>query len=220
MLDALRPVRPFDNHVGVAEALLHVAEIDGRKRGDIASRVVNALRVGFVMNDRRIRLHGRLHVEHGGQNFVINLNQRRRKFRDAAAFGGNHRHAVADEPHFIFQNHAIIGRRFGSALPGVRMADRRHVFMRQHGEHAVERERVLRVDCANAGVRMRAGQQFGMQHARHLEIIGIFRRAGDEADAVHFFDRCIHHAQGVCFSHDLRPFFFSVTDRMASICFL
>jgi len=68
--------------------------------------------------------------------------------------------------------------------------------MRQYGMHTRQGARLFRVNGANFGISMRAGQQGAMQHAVQVNIGRKNRFSLSQLDPVHFRLGLTHHAGG------------------------
>jgi hypothetical protein len=64
-------------------------------------------------------------------------------------------------------------------MPGGSEAPVRYVFKSENGFHAVKVSGLSGVDAQDAPVRNGAPDIFGIQHARHAQVVGVARPPGD-----------------------------------------
>ena len=157
---------------GPGQRGVDVAEVHVQILRHVARSIVDLHGVGFVVDDRRPRLHGLHRVEDGGQNLVLDLDEFQRLLENLGRLGGDDSHAIADMAHLVVQAHLVVGRRVGVALPAGGIQHALHVLVGQHRVHARQRQRLALVDAHDAGVGVRAGEQAAVEHARHLQIVG------------------------------------------------
>ncbi len=110
----------------------------------------------------------------------------------SACFGNFHRvggdggHAIAHVAHFVVEADLIVGRRIGVALSAGGVFDALDVFVMDDGVHAGQRDGFAVVDVQDAGVGVGAGEQLGVQHAAHVDVIDEGGVAFGQFDGVDF----------------------------------
>ncbi len=204
VLLARRAVLALHDEVGLLEALLDVAQLAVDVAGEVARGVLDARRVGLVVDHRRAPVHRVLHVEHGRQHLVLHLDAPQRLLGDGPRVGRDGGHAVADVPDLGVEQVGVVGRRLGKRLAGRGVRDARHVLVGQHRVHAGQRLGAAGVDPRDARMGMRARQDLADQHARQLDVVGEGGLAGDELVAVHLPDA---PADDALLAHRRAPFF-------------
>ena len=152
------PPQPIGNdHVGLGEVPLDVAEVEGA--------LVGAVRAEAVVHEGSTVVERPLRVDHRGQLLVLHLDERQRVLGEVAAVGDDHRDALADIADLVH----------GQAPPGVRGRVRTEVGQRvaqlgglRAGDHRVHPRGGQRLDGVDGGdrrVRVRAPQDRGVKHA-------------------------------------------------------
>ena len=161
----------------VGEGLVGVADLHGHLGDDVAC--------GAALGQRRARDDRLARIDGGGQHLVIDLHQRRRVFRDIAAFGHD------DGDGFARETGLVLGERPGheGLLDGgmghiERQAARAHglgqIRMGQHGHDAGQGQRRALVDALDQRMGVGAAHEGGVQHARQLHVIHIAALAGEQ----------------------------------------
>ena len=75
-------------------------------------------------------------IQHGRQNFIVNVDQAKSLFRDLRRFSRDSRDAITDETHAIVQAVLIVGARFRPGLSRSGIGYTRNIFVGQHGMDA------------------------------------------------------------------------------------
>jgi hypothetical protein len=132
----------LDHQVGARERRRHVAEVERDHLVDVAG-------VAVILDPRLgvdERLLGRADRR---QRLVVDLDQPRRLLGDQLLGRDHRRHRIADEPHLVGAQRVLVLRHRQDAE-----RDREHL-AGQHRAHAVDRERLARIDPADLRVRQR-----------------------------------------------------------------
>jgi hypothetical protein len=180
-------------------------------RRDIASTLCQRLRLVAVVQ-RKIALGPNLYgarlerffvVEDKRQDLVLHRNQREGFLGHVTIHGGNSGHRLADKSHRVIERKTVLcGDLLGlvavllSAGDRTRTPDDVSVLVRENRFDARESTRPRDVDRRDARVRMRAAQYSGVQHARELNVVGIFRLAADPLARIDARRRMAHRGQG------------------------
>ena len=139
------------------------------------------------MEQRRAVDHRVAHVEHRGQDFVLDLDQLDRVLGDVVVGRGDGGHGVALVEHLVRGDHVVQHPvELGRALAGVDhfVGGAGEIGVGDHGEHAVERFGLGRVDADDSRVRVRAAQDAAGEHPRQVQVGAVLGRAGDLVHAV------------------------------------
>ncbi len=184
LLDLVGAVLSFENVVGSGPLFLGVPDFGIDMVDDVVLCVVDVDSVRFIVNDRRAVLHGRFGIEHGGEHFILDLDQLEGFVRDFGRFRRDDGHPIPHVAHFVVERDLIVRRGIGVALAAGCVNDARHILVCQHGLDAGQRLSFARVNTDNAGVGVWAGQHSCMQHATHLEVVGIDGFARRQLDGV------------------------------------
>ena len=86
--------------------------------------------------------------------------------------GHHHGHPVADEARLVRQDHRVVGRGFGVALPGPGVRDGLDVPVPDDVDHAVQGQGRGGIDLQDARMGVGRAQHLGVEHARAGEIVG------------------------------------------------
>ena len=182
------PVGLLDDHVGLGEALGHVAAPELRLLGDVdrlgrlrlrrharhAAVGERFARIGLGSgfgDGRRSRLHGLERIDGGGQHLVADIDEIEGFLGDRQLVGGHRRDRLPDEDHAIDGQHGVGARRRLALQLG-------NVGGRDDRAHARKRPRPARVDTHDTRVSVRAAQELGVQQAARLEIGDVLHLAG------------------------------------------
>lgn len=134
-----------------------------------------------------------LHVQHGRQHLVGDLDPVHRLGGDFRGLRRHRRDGLAEEPGPVLRKQAGLGlavrhdRGAGNVVGG------------HHGGDAGHGQGRGSVDGQDAGVMMGAAQDPGMQHALHLQVRRVFRRAVHGVRRVQPLDAAAHAAIAVPF---------------------
>ncbi|OUD83299.1 hypothetical protein CMMCAS02_10285 [Clavibacter michiganensis subsp. michiganensis] len=169
--------------MGPGEPGGHVAVLAVHLRDDVALRVGEARDGGILVavHERSARPPRLLGVEDGGQDLVVDAHQAHGRLRDPDVVGDHRGHALPAEPHHVVEDAAVVGVVEAVLVPRGRVERGGGVVVGEHGVHARQRERLRRVDGADARVRVRAADQARVQEAgdRHVERVRL--GAADDA---------------------------------------
>ena len=151
---ARRSVFMFDDQVGLAQALLHVALGDQRMQTHVAL-LVHLGSVGLEGLDR---------VVDNRQNLVVHVDQRGRLLRDALAGSGHERDGVAHVAHLLPADDRLV--RVGNA----EAVEAGYIRRREHRFDAVELERPARVHPPDEGMGIPAAHKGRVEHPRKGQV--------------------------------------------------
>ena len=196
----------FDHAIGAAERLVDVAA---------AHRVrIRDVRAQIGMRQRRSRLDRRLRIHDDRQRIVIDIDGIDGIARDVRVGRDGHCHGVTDEIHPVAGEHGVLRRLEVRNRRGARnqTAGGVDVGTRQDGDDTGNGARRRDVDAGDAGVRMRAAKDDGVQEAGEPQVVDVGGEAFDEPrvlDALHRAadvgraDR-VSHGPPPCFSRPVR----------------
>ena len=190
-----------DDLIGLARGLPVIAAAHLVDGGDVVGHVVVQLR-------RAVADRGFL-VDHGGQHFVVDVDQADRVVGLGLRFRDHQRHAFADEANAIDRDHRPV-RHLGARDDPVRN-DRADLAgeialpdkpRRTPGAAlAAERSTLLMI-----GMGMRRSQHRHMQHARQLDVVDVAALAGEELEILAPPERLADIADRSCIGHGDAPF--------------
>ena len=190
LMHRLGGVLALDDDVGVLEAGLGVALLEGHDLGDV--RRLGRLRIDaggehVVVQNGCVVGHRRFDVDDERQHVVLHVDQRQRLIGDRLRGGGDGGDGMAfvqrlAARHDVAGQIAEVHRTFADERLFV--GDVREVLRGHDGEHARQRFRLRRVDRDDLRVRVRRAQDLAPQHAGGAGIGGEHRAAGDLVDAV------------------------------------
>jgi hypothetical protein len=172
--------------LGLAEALLHVAEVEGDLLVHVAVRP--------VLVDAHVLARQRLLDGHdGGQRLVVHADRRRGVDGFRVRFRDDERDRIADVPHTLA--HEQRARRPGRrrAVTALARAIRRQIAeavggdigARQDRQHTRRCDRRARVDRRNARMGMRRAHEHGVHLARQVNVVGIAAEPAQEPPILH-----------------------------------
>jgi hypothetical protein len=116
---------------------------------------------------RRVALHRRLNVGHGGQDFVVNVDEAHSLFGDVRAGGGNSGDGMAPVEGFIRRQNVV-------TLPQDRaFASLREVRGGHDGAHAIESFGLGSVDRLDSSVSVRAAKDAATQQPSRCEVCAV-----------------------------------------------
>ena len=165
-------VRSRERRVHLAMRLEHVSlVVRVRDRGPLAPTLEESVRRRVGMQDRGIRGERGVHVEQRGQLLVLDVDEPHGLVGDLARVRRDRGDPIADEEDVVPAQHRPVLQPAPEALPA-------NVRARQDRAHARERACPLGVDGHDAGVRVRAAHERGLQRAGDVEVRGVRRRAG------------------------------------------
>ena len=165
----------------------------------------------FVMDQRRVAL-GMRQINHGGQDFVINIDQLGGILGQAGRLGDDQRDLIAHMAHLALRQHRV---RWLFHRTAVLVVDQptagqtAHLGLGQIGtgkdvQHTLGRSSARDVDRFDSCMRMRAAQKVGVTLARQHHVIGVLASAGQKTEILaaqdRFSDRRIRQV-----SHDRVP---------------
>ena len=199
LMDHRHPVRLLDDHVGLGEALGHVAAVQPRLLRDVDGLG----RLGFRLGDRHgtvghrlagvglgpglgdrggAGLHRLEGIDGRGQDFVLDLDQVERLLADGRLVSGHGGDRMPDEHHAVDGQHRMCPRR--------RLAlQLRNVGGGEDRPHAGQRARLARVDADDAGMRVRAAEELGVEQAAGLDVRDVLNLTGDLLRTIRARDR-------------------------------
>ena len=144
---------------------------------------------------RRAGLHRVARVAHRRQRLVVDLDGRSRVFRSITALCHDHRDGLADVADLVAGE-----RNLRAWRPDRRVRHqhrdhaggdaRRHVVGGQHGVHAGHAARGLRVDLADARMRVRASHKGCVQHALEIDVVDEAALSGQQCRVLEAGDPC------------------------------
>ena len=160
----------LDRRAGVARIMrdqLHAMRraLEGRFRLAVAEMpVADDVAADAFVQHRRVVLRGLFDRRHGIEHRVVDLDQIERVFRERTRFGHYDRDWLADVAHAVHRERPLFHRRFHA--DDERSRPRTQIVAREHGAHACEFRRDLRIDRQDVRVRVRRTQNRGVQRAR------------------------------------------------------
>jgi len=157
--------RHFNNLVRFAEPLIHIPYVNVDVSHDIPSRIINARRVRFIMDDGCPILPRFVHRQHSRKFFVLHPNGLDGRIGDGLRVGSHSGYSIADEPHLVLKHPRVVGRRLGVSLPGGRMPDGRRILVCENASHTRDG---LGRRCVN-----RSDSRMSIQAAQDLDVQGI-----------------------------------------------
>ena len=164
---ALEEEDVFPDEVGRAEALLHVAELEGDQLVDVVAVPV-VVDPRTPLGERGVDRHER------GERLVLHLDEVHRRLRRLLVDGRDGRHGVPDEADLLdAEGLLVLAHRHDAE------ADRREVLARDHGVDAGERGGATRVDPPDQRVRVRGAEDLGVGHPGKHQVVGEAGLAGD-----------------------------------------
>ena len=137
---------------------------------------------------RPLGMHGRralrerlLRIGHCGQNVIIHFDELGGVAREVAVARHDHRDRMADEVNAVGRENVVLGH----AQVGHRNAARHNtnafrVLASENADDTGSGFRLLGLDRPNTRCGVRAAQNYGVMHPRHLDVFHIGGRAGDE----------------------------------------
>ena len=141
--------------------------------GNLAGGLAELFHLEVRVQNRRTLLHRVGRGKHSRQNFVLDIDQRRRFFGDMDVDGRHRRHGMALVEHLAYRQHVALDvaeRRLSFAQIHDLIGSLRQVCSRNHRLDAFERFRLGRIDALDARMRVRTAQDRAVQQPRHLEI--------------------------------------------------
>ncbi len=137
--------------------------------------VDHAVRPELLVHQRSVLLHRGLHVEDGGEGFVLDVDRLGRVIRLTPRLGHDDRDPVALEPGLVLRQGPVVRRLdvLGDRpdhrqRPGPRV---RQVGATPRPHHARHLERFRDIDVDDAGVRERAPDEGHVCHARNRHVV-------------------------------------------------
>ncbi len=137
------------------------------------------------MDGRHARILGVLHIEYGREQFVFNLDQPKRLFRNLARFRRNRGYPVAHEPDLRIQQVRVIRRGLRPGLAGGGVGHSRNILISKDAMHSREGLRLAHIDAFDPRVRMRAAEDLAVEQPADVDVIGERRPAAGQFGAVH-----------------------------------
>ena len=204
VLHRRRAVGVLEDLVGLGEAGVHVSVPGSIHAADVAAGVAVELlpeagRLGLeagLVDDRSPGLRRLHHVEDRGQGLVFRLHELHRLLRDLALFRGHCGHDVANAAHPVHGQHGLVLN--GVAVVRVQAFE---VVPGDDGDNTGQSRGPAHIYLDKLGVRVRAAERLGMEHARQLDIGGVLRVAGDLGVTVHPRGVAADHAHGQASFH-------------------
>ena len=180
----------LDDHIGLSKPLGRIALFIGKMGGDVAGRgadFAHGVGAHFFVQQRGVALHRRADIHHRRQRFVVNLDEGQGFFGGVGVDGGHCCHRVALEQRLVAGQH-MVG---GVLQPGVVAAQflfgeggERQIFGGDHRLHAGMGGGFGGVDGLDAGVGIRAAENFGVEQSVQLHIRAVLRPPGHLVHAV------------------------------------
>ena len=160
------------------------------------------------MDDRGVISHGRAHVHHRRQQFILHLDQVYGQFRIVRAVRGHRGQGMPVIQDLVFC-HAVLRHlahveHAGRARVDQFMLDSGEVGAGDHRAHARKGFCGAGVDGDDARMGVRAAQYFTVQHVRQVKVIGEARLSGNLVQPVRAYRRGANHVKTVIlrrFSH-------------------
>ena len=177
-VDVLHPRRRIGHLVdgiGFLEALLDASDLAVNIHIDVAFGLA-----AFLVEDRRIRLHGGDRIEHRGQDFVLDLE------RSAAGFGGGLRlgddrgDPLADKAHHIVENVAVVGIDEVVLVGSGAVEPARDVLPGEDLDDTGHRHRRTAADPDDPRMGMGRPQHLEVRQPLHRQIHGVASLPGDD----------------------------------------
>ena len=176
---------PFDDHIGLAEALLHIALLIAEMGRDVAGLVRNlAHRRGpqVLVDQRRTLRHSLAHINHRVQYLVVHLDQRHGGLRYMPVDRGHGRHRMPLEQRLIAGHH-VVRRKLEPAVIAAQFLPAQggegQVLRRDDRPHTGQGICLAGIDRPDSRVRVRAAQHLPVQQPGKLHIGPVLGSTGD-----------------------------------------
>ena len=153
------------DEVGLAETLLHVAELERDQLVDVVPVPVLVDTVG-ARPERRLDGHQRI------ERLVLDVDHPRGGFGGLFVHGGDGRHRVSHEAHLLHAERLFVLAHRHDPEP-----DWRKVPARDDRVHAGQGRRARRVDPTDQGMRALRPEELRVRHAREDDVVGEARLA-------------------------------------------
>ena len=162
--------------IGFGEACVHIAELSVNIDIDVV-----AIGDTLVVQDRSVRFHGGFRVEHGRQEFVVDLEPAATFFGRGLGFRHDGGDALAHEARDVVEEVGVVGIDEMVLVRGGRVELARYVLPGEHGDDAGHGQGRIALDRLDARMRMRRAQHLEMQHPLHWRHVErIVRSAGND----------------------------------------
>ena len=165
----------------VVEALREDAVSLGERLVDVAALVLDVrevVRLGAVVQERRVGSERLLGVGDGRQGLVLDLDQARGVLRDVAGRRDDAGNRLADEANLLGRQHRpVVGHDLLSRQAGGDRRDVRYVFRGQHERDSLVGAGRRRVDLRHLRVGVRAAQEGRVQHPRQVDVVHVLATA-------------------------------------------
>ncbi len=136
------------------------------------------------MDDWCAGTDGFLDIENSRQGLVGHVDEANGGLGNSQRVGGHRSHAVADIAHLVIEADLVVGRRIRVRLAAGRVLNALDVTAMDDGAHAGQRPRLAVVDGNDARVGVRTGQQLGIEHAPHFDVVNEGRIALGQLDGI------------------------------------
>ena len=179
--------------VGGRKSVRHAADLAVDVDEDVAP-----LDAAFVVQERRVRLHGGDRIEHRRQDLVGDVDQPAGLFGGGLGFGDDRRDALADESHHVVEHVGVI------RIDQMILVDRRaveparHVLPGEDRNHSGNGQPPLAPDMDNARVGVRRAQYLEMARPVDRDIHGVAGAPRDDP-----FAKRIGQARAAGFARDI-----------------
>ncbi len=110
LMHRLGGVATLDDHLGLGEALVDIAALQPIALGDVGRQgraLIQSFRIQMSMQHRRVGGHGRLHIDHVGQDLIGDLDQARGLLGDGGGGGGHRGQGVASVENLAAGHHVL-----------------------------------------------------------------------------------------------------------------
>ena len=194
LVEGLRVIGALQHDIAIGEHRIDVAFGIGGGANQvarvIAAEVAQHAPVVFGVHQHRV-VFGRVEVEHRLEDFIGDLDARKRRGCGLLGFGGHDGDHVAHIAHVPVDDQSVVGTGFRVGLPGVAKARLRNVFPGVDVNNAGDFFRLGRVDAVHDGVGMRAAQKLHHQRVGR-DVLRVERLAQKQLQRVFLADRLAH----------------------------
>ncbi len=153
------------HHIGGGEPVRRVAHLAVDVGIDVA-----VLRNPLLVQDRRIRPHRRLRIEHRRQYFVLHVEQPAGRLRRRLGLGDDGRDPLTDESDDVVEHIGVVRIDEMVLVGGAAVEAPRHVFPGEDRDHPRHPRRLFTADADDPRMGVRRAQHLEVQHAGDNDI--------------------------------------------------